>query len=141
MQPKIQDSASIPQLHKTLLFSKTYGWLDILTGMSLLMLHIICLSFWPISQDNFISSSNTVGVISVLFVVKFEYTIFFYSFCIQIEIYCTFTAVSGLVFYYKKFCAVKFIVISLASSEFLLSNGDVSFRIYAMYGLLTCKCV
>ena len=38
-------SASIPQLYKTLLFTKTYGWLGILTGMSLLMLHMICLSF------------------------------------------------------------------------------------------------
>ena len=35
-------SASIPQLHNTLLFTSTYGWLGILTGMSLLILHMMC---------------------------------------------------------------------------------------------------
>ena len=38
-------STSIPQLHKTVLLIKTYGWLGILIGMLLLSLHITCLLF------------------------------------------------------------------------------------------------
>ena len=59
-------SASIPQLHKTFLCTKTYGWLGILTGMSLLMLQIICLSFSQLAKIISFPASNTIGVISVL---------------------------------------------------------------------------
>ena len=47
---------------------------------------------------------------------EFEIIVFLYSFCIQIEVNSTFTAISGLVFYYEEFLAVKFIAYSLASS-------------------------
>ena len=59
-------STSIPQLHRTLLFTKTYGWLGILTGMSLLMLHVICLSFGQLAKIISFPPSKTVGMISVL---------------------------------------------------------------------------
>ena len=84
--------------------------------MSLLMLHIVCLSFGQLDKTISFLPSNTVGVISVLVVVKLGFTIFFYSFCIQIEIYHVFTALFGLVFYYEKFFAVKCIANSFASS-------------------------
>ena len=38
-------SASILQLQGMLLFTKTYGWLGISIGISLLMVQIICLLF------------------------------------------------------------------------------------------------
>ena len=70
MQPKISEEndfpASIPQLHKTLLFTNTFGWLGILTGMSLLMLHIICLPFGQFAKIIPFPPSKTVGEISVL---------------------------------------------------------------------------
>ena len=56
-------SASISQLHKTLLFTNTYGWLSILTGMSFLMLHIICLSYGQLAKIISFPPSNTVGVL------------------------------------------------------------------------------
>ena len=80
------------------------------------MLYIICLSFGQLAKIMSFPPSDTVGVISCFVVVKSEFTIFFYSFCIQIEIYQPFTAVSGLVFYYEKYFTVKFIANSFASS-------------------------
>ena len=59
-------SASIPQVHNTLLFTSTYGWLGILAGMSLLMLHIICLSLGQFASMISFPPSSTVGVMSVL---------------------------------------------------------------------------
>ena len=59
-------SASISQLHKTLLLIKMYGWLGILTGVLLLMMHIICLSFGQLAKIISFPPSNTVGVISIL---------------------------------------------------------------------------
>ena len=59
-------SAPIPQLHKSLLFIKTYGWLEILTGVSLLMLHIMCLSFGQLAKIISFPPSSTVGDIFVL---------------------------------------------------------------------------
>ena len=41
-------------------------WLGILTGMSLLMLHIIYLLFGQLAKIILFPPSNTVGVISVL---------------------------------------------------------------------------
>ena len=74
------------------------------------------LIIWPISQDNFISIIQYYGSDIYFVVVKLEFTIFFYSLCNQIEINCTFTTVSGLVFYHKQFFAVKFIANSFTSS-------------------------
>ena len=54
------------QLHHTLLSTNTYGWLGILIGMSLLMLHIMCLLFGQFAKIISFPLSNTVGVISVL---------------------------------------------------------------------------
>ena len=77
--------------------------------MSLLMLHIMCLSFGQLAKIISFPPSNTVGVISGFFVVKHEITIFVYDLCIQIEVNHTFTAKSRLVFDHKKFFAVKFV--------------------------------
>ena len=43
-----------------------YGWLGILTGMSLLILHKMCLSFGQLAKFISFSPSNTVGDMSVL---------------------------------------------------------------------------
>ena len=59
-------SASMPQLHYTLLFTNTYGWLGILMGISLLMLHMMCLSLGQLANMISFPPSSTVGVISVL---------------------------------------------------------------------------
>ena len=59
-------SASIPQLHNTLLFTNTYGWLGILIGISLLMLHIMCLSLGQFTKMISLPLSSTVAVMSVL---------------------------------------------------------------------------
>ena len=48
------------------MFTNTYGWLGILTDMSLLMLHIICLSFAQLAKEISFPPSSPVGVISVL---------------------------------------------------------------------------
>ena len=56
----------MPQLHKTLLFIKTYGGLDILTGMSLLMLHKMCLSFGKLAKIISFPPSNAAYEMSVL---------------------------------------------------------------------------
>ena len=57
---------SIPQLQSTLLFTSMCGWLGILISMSLLMLHIMCLSFGQFAKMILFPPSSTVGVMSVL---------------------------------------------------------------------------
>ena len=45
-----------------------------------------------------------------------EFAIFLNGFCVQIEIYHTFTTVFGFVFYHKEFLTVNFIAYSLGGS-------------------------
>ena len=73
--------------------------------MSLLVLHIMCLSFGQLAKIISFPPSSTVGDMSV-----------FYSVCIQIEVNGTFPAISGLVFHHEKLLTVKFIANSFASS-------------------------
>ena len=59
-------SASMPKLHNTLLFTGTCGWLGVLNGISLLMVHIMCLSLGQFACMISFPLSSVVGVISVL---------------------------------------------------------------------------
>ena len=61
-----EDNGYLPQSHKTLLFIKMYGWLGILTGMSLSMLHKMYLSFGQLAKIISFPPSNTAGDMSVL---------------------------------------------------------------------------
>ena len=56
----------MPQLHNTLLFNSKYGWLGILTGMSLLILQIISSTLGQFAKIISFPPSSTVGVILVL---------------------------------------------------------------------------
>ena len=53
----------MPQLPNTLLLTNTYGWLGILTGISL---QIMCLSSHQLAYIILFPVSNTVSVVSIL---------------------------------------------------------------------------
>ena len=123
------------QLHDTILFTNTYGWLGILTGMSLLKLQIICLSSGQFAKIISLPWSSIVGVISVLlksgWICNFPWQYLGLNQNILL-----FETVFGLVFYYEEFFTVKFISCSFACSEFLLSNWNVSFWTESNVGYL-----
>ena len=49
--------------------------------------------------------SSTVGIV----IVEVKFAVLLYNFWIKVKIYCTFTAVFVLAFYYKEFLTVKLI--------------------------------
>ena len=120
--PKELFCASIPQL-QDISITRNFNW-NVIINITDNMFII-----WPIFQNNFVSSIkyswSNVGFIKIIV----KSTIFLNDIWTQIKIYCTFTAVFGLVFYHKKFFTVKFIAYPFACSKFLLPNCYVCFRV------------
>ena len=93
-------SASISQLHKTVLLIKTYGWLGIWIGMLLVSLQITCILFGQFANTISCPPSRTAGSHLCYWNNTGNHNFLLLFQCLNQNI-SHFAAVFGYVFYYK----------------------------------------